>query len=396
MPPAFKIVSVAETAEEPLLVSRFTRAIEQPHRRFFGGRSVLAMPDLRGPLDPPVGPTIAEPGIAERWRGYDRDYRAEARFSRFWLADIREATVYPPFGIVGQGERLVGDTIRNSKMLTSIFPDGDPAHLREAMTSPGAGIAGMARQAERHLPGHSFLLGFGVFANYFNWTLRYASRIALFQMMPPSCRLVAPAPVKRYIRETLDFLGVPEERVAYLEAPTTFERLTLAAPMALGRYEISPLITQTLREHPRVMELPRTRPRRLYIPRRNVSMRRVVNEEMAEAALAALGFEIFDNAAHSVRDQVHAFRNAEIVVAPHGAGLSNIVYCDAGTPVIEIVPEGYDQGATSYRSLADLFGLNYGQLFAREAAPDRKGNRCNAAIELDVEELLLAVEAQLD
>ncbi|WPB84251.1 glycosyltransferase family 61 protein [Sediminicoccus rosea] len=353
------------------------------------------MPDLRTPLDPPIGPSITEPGIAERWRSYDRSYRAEARISRFWVADIHEATVYPPYGVVGQGDRLVRDTIRNGNMLANLFPDADPAELRQAMASPEVEITGLAEEPQRYLPGHSFLLGFGVFANYFNWTLRYASRVALFQMMPPSCRLVVPAPIKQYIRETLEFMGVPEERVVYLDVPTAFERLTLAAPTALGRYEISPLITETLREHPRVTDLPRAGRRRLYIPRRNVRMRRVVNEAAVEDALAMLGFEVFDNAEYSVRDQAHAFRDAEIVIAPHGAGLSNIVYCDAGTPVIEIVPEGYDQGATSYRSLADLFGLSYVQLFAREAAPDRKGNRCNADIELDVEELVHAARAQL-
>lgn len=395
MPPAFRIVNVAELAEEPPLVSRFSKAVEEPHLRFFGGRSSLALPDLREPFVPPIGPSITEPGMAERWRSYDRSYRAEARLSRFWLADLREATVYPPFGIVARGERLVRDTIRNSNMLTSIFPGETEAALRQAMASPQGEITAAAEPATRHLPGHSFLLGFGMFANYFNWTLRYTSRIALFQAMPADCRLVAPAPIRPYVRETLAFMGVPEERVDFLEAPTRFERLTVAAPSALGRYELSPLITTTLREHPAVTALPRSGRRRLYIPRRNVRMRRVVNEAAVEAALTALGFEVFDNAAHSVRDQAAAFRNAEIVVAPHGAGLSNIVFCDVGTPVIEIVPEGYDQGVTSYRSLSDLFGLRYAQLFAREAAPDRKGNRCNADIELDLEELLCATRALL-
>jgi capsular polysaccharide biosynthesis protein len=100
-----------------------------------------------------------------------------------------------------------------------------------------------------------------------------------------------------------------------------------------------------------------------------------------------MGFEVFDNAENSVREQARAFRDASIIVSPHGAGLANIVYCDPGTPIVEVVPEGYDQGVTSYRSLADLFDLRYTQLFAREAAPDRKGNRCNADIEIDVAEL---------
>jgi capsular polysaccharide biosynthesis protein len=395
MPSAFKIISATEIADKPLLISRFARAVEEPHQPFLGGRGVLATLDLREPLVPPIGTTISEPGLAERWRRYDRDYRAEARVSRFWVTEIPDATVYPPFGIVARGDMLVRDTIRHSKMLSSIFPTQSQEHFLRAMGTPGAAIFADAPRAKRHVPGHSFLLGFGMFENYFNWTLRYASRVAIYQAMPQPCRLVVPAPIKRYVAETLEFLGVPPEQIEYLDGPLSFERLTLMSPVALGRYELSPLITSTLREHPRLTELPRGRKRRLYIPRRNVRMRRVVNESAVEAALEALGFEVFDNSEYRVREQASAFRDAEIIVAPHGAGLANIVYCDASTPIIELVPEGYDQGVTSYRSLADLFGLRYIQLFAQEAAPDRKGNRCNADIELDVAELVRTVETEL-
>ena len=106
----------------------------------------------------------------------------------------------------------------------------------------------------------------------------------------------------------------------------------------------------------------------------------MINEQELEAALARLGFSSFDCAAHSVREQAAAFKSADIVVAPHGAGLSNIVYCKPGTRVIEVIPEGYDQGVTSYRSLADLFGLQYEAMFAREERPGSKGNRCNSDI----------------
>ncbi|UPY36645.1 glycosyltransferase family 61 protein [Sediminicoccus sp. KRV36] len=387
MPAASRIVSINEVAHAPVVTSRFSKAVSEEHQPFFGGRSVLAAADLRAPLQPVIGPSITEPGLAERWRSYDRGYRADARISRFWTTDLEEATVLPPFGIVAVGNRLVRDTIRTGDMLKASFPGLDPEIFRMAMQSAEAEIPAALPSPVRRVPGHSFLLGFGVFENYFNWTLRYASRVAMFQTMPSSCRLAVPAPRKAYVNDTLEFMGVPQDRIEPLDGPVVFEKLTLMSAFAFGRYEISPLITTTLREHPRVTELWRRPKRPLFIPRRNVAMRQVVNQEAVEAALKALGFDIFDNAEKPIREQVRAFRNASIVVAPHGAGLANIVYCDPGTPVIEVIPEGYDQGVTSYRSLADLFGLPYTQLFAREAAPDRKGNRCNASIELDIAEL---------
>ena len=387
MASGFKVQNIHEVAGAPVLTSRFSKLVADEHLPFFGGRGVLAPEDHRAPLAPRISPGLTEPGLGERWRGYDQQYRADARISRFWVADISEATVYPPYGIVAAQGRLVRDTIRNGDMLRTIFPGTSPERFKDAMLSPDVEITGPTAPPVRRVPGHSFLLGSGVYENYFNWTLRYASRVAMFQTMPPGCRLAAPAPNMRYVRDTLEFMGVPQEQVEHLDGPVVFERLTVMSPFAFGRYEISPLITLTLREHPRVTELWRRPKRRLYIPRRNVKMRQVVNEGALEAALKRLGFEVFDNGEHNVREQVRAFRDAAIIVSPHGAGLANIVYCDPGTPVVELIPEGYDQGVTSYRSLSDLFDLRYTQLFAREAAPDRKGNRCNSDIEVDIAEL---------
>jgi hypothetical protein len=391
MSDGYRITGISEVMGGPVPTSRFSRQIIDPHQAFFSGLSVLDTPDLRQELAPPIGPGITEPGLAERWQAYDEQYRGEARLSRFWVVELEQATVYPPFGIVAVGDRLVRDTIRHPKMLKSVFPDGEVEGFRAAMGSSSTPIAGGTVPPAYRVPGRSFLLGYGLADNYFNWTLRYASRVAQYQAMPDVVQLAVPMPRKRYVPETLEFLGVPQQEVIHLEAPMIFDRLVLVSPMAFGRYEISPQIVGTLRDHPRVQELWRRPKRRIYIPRRNVGMRRVVNEPAVEAALRKLGFEVFDNAEHPVREQIRAFRDASLVVSPHGAGLSNIAYCDPGTPVLELVPEGYDQGVTSYRSLADLFGLPYTQLFAKEAKPDRKGNRCNSDIEIDVEELVRTI-----
>jgi hypothetical protein len=39
-----------------------------------------------------------------------------------------------------------------------------------------------------------------------------------------------------------------------------------------------------------------------------------------------------------IERQVHMFRNAEAIAAPHGAGLAHIAWCRPGTKVIEFFP----------------------------------------------------------
>ncbi|WP_426958909.1 glycosyltransferase family 61 protein [Muricoccus radiodurans] len=367
--------------------SRISKAIIEDHRRFFGGQKVFSSVDNRRLLEPLIGAHINDASLADRWRAYDENYRTTARVSRFWITEIPEATVFPGFGIVAAGNTILKDTVRNGDQLRSIFPGISPEHSRALMSSPANRVETNLSSPTRRIPGKSFHLGFGMFENYYNWMLRYASRIALYQAMEQPLRLIVPERKKRYIPETLEFFGVREDDVHFLTRPTIFERLVLVSPIALGRYELSPLMTQTLRSHPRVTGLWRQPKKKIYIPRRNVEMRSITNSAEVEALMKRHGFLIFDNAENPVSSQVRAFRDASIVVGAHGAGLSNIVFSDPETQVIEIVPEGYDQGVTSYRSLSDLFGLQYTQLFGKEVVLDRKGNRCNSDIEIDLAEL---------
>ncbi|MBD1921548.1 glycosyltransferase family 61 protein [Microcoleus sp. FACHB-831] len=50
--------------------------------------------------------------------------------------------------------------------------------------------------------------------------------------------------------------------------------------------------------------------------------------------LKKFGFEQVTLESLSVSDQAALFSSAQVVIAPHGAGLSNVVFCNRGTKVI--------------------------------------------------------------
>ncbi|KQS56419.1 hypothetical protein ASG17_10540 [Brevundimonas sp. Leaf363] len=270
-------------------------------------------------------------------------------------------------------------------MLASTFPFLDGPTARKI-------IKGMAYPLDQPLPEAEYqrhdgiLLGWGLAANYFNWTLRYVSNIASIQELGEST-IFAPPPLANFQWRSLEFFGVSPSQIAPLVGPTRIARMRLLAPMALGRYDLSPRLVEALGNHPSVQGVWPRAPRALYVERGDVKMRRVVNEDAVLSIAAAMGLEVFDPGAHSMIEQVRAFRDADLIVAVHGAALTNLVYSRPGTRVIEIVPEGYDQGVTSYRSLSDMFDLAYSQMMARESVPDRKGNRCNSDIEISTETL---------
>lgn len=107
------------------------------------------------------------------------------------------------------------------------------------------------------------------------------------------------------------------------------------------------------------------RGRRLYVARTDASNRRMRSEPALIEALQARGFEVVVPGAYDFMQQIALFRSASLVVGPHGAGMSNIVFCEPGTIVYELVPAHYRNGC--FCSLAHLAGLHYwADMFASE------------------------------
>ncbi|MDZ5810498.1 glycosyltransferase family 61 protein [Halorubrum sp. AD140] len=97
---------------------------------------------------------------------------------------------------------------------------------------------------------------------------------------------------------------------------------------------------------------------RIYISREDAHERRVVNEEEVMDALEPYGFESYLLTELSFERQIELFANAECVVGPHGAGLSNIIFADECS-VLEIFGK---KVKPTYYMLANSAGLDYATL----------------------------------
>jgi hypothetical protein len=100
--------------------------------------------------------------------------------------------------------------------------------------------------------------------------------------------------------------------------------------------------------------------RKLYISRRDSKNRVLVNESEIQAVAESVGCTSVMLSDLSFNEQVRLFSEASLIVAPHGAGLTNIGFCRPGTTLCELHMESYVHW--SFRRLAALRGLNYGCL----------------------------------
>ncbi|WP_049923566.1 glycosyltransferase family 61 protein [Halopiger djelfimassiliensis] len=123
---------------------------------------------------------------------------------------------------------------------------------------------------------------------------------------------------------------------------------------------------------------------RVYISRGDAASRRVVNEPEVEARLESYGFDSYRLAEMSVQETIALFAQADCLVAPHGAGLTDLIYTDDAA-VLEFMPRDRVNGV--YFMLSKQVGDWYGYL-----ACDRPG----VDLVVDVDDLESMLEAALD
>jgi capsular polysaccharide biosynthesis protein len=108
---------------------------------------------------------------------------------------------------------------------------------------------------------------------------------------------------------------------------------------------------------------------RIYISRAKASRRKVTNENELVNFLSQLGFKTIILESLPVSEQALIFASAKIVVAPHGAGLSNVIFCPRGNKIIEIFSPQYIN--IMYWCLSNQMGLEYYYIFGKgQVLPD--------------------------
>jgi capsular polysaccharide biosynthesis protein len=142
-------------------------------------------------------------------------------------------------------------------------------------------------------------------------------------------------------------------------------------------------------EHDRSGEL-------LYVSRNESSMRRILNENDILPGLRNMGFKIILPGTLSLAEQIEAFRNARIVLSPHGAGLTNILFCRPNTTLIEIFPEGGVHGSAFLR-IASQLNFNYYYVVGQKVENRQsKKNPNNSDLILDKPSFLSFVRRVVD
>ena len=76
------------------------------------------------------------------------------------------------------------------------------------------------------------------------------------------------------------------------------------------------------------------RNRRIFLARKNMKWRRLLNEDDIAENLSKLGFEKIFIEEMTVSDQIDLFRQAQWIVAPNGSSLLNLIFSDTNVKLL--------------------------------------------------------------
>lgn len=96
--------------------------------------------------------------------------------------------------------------------------------------------------------------------------------------------------------------------------------------------------------------------KKIYISRINSGRRKVTNEAEVQQYLLTKGFTVLECENRSIGEVIKIMSKAEIVVGPHGAGMSNIAFCRKGTQIIEFFSQHISK---EYWLFSESLGFDY-------------------------------------
>ena len=91
----------------------------------------------------------------------------------------------------------------------------------------------------------------------------------------------------------------------------------------------------------------------------------ILNIEKIKNLLLKEKFEIHKPETISFKKQINLFRNSSTIIGAHGAAFTNIIFCNPGTKIIEIIPK--DHPNKKCQRICKILNLRY---FRIETIPD--------------------------
>lgn len=191
--------------------------------------------------------------------------------------------------------------------------------------------------------------------NYFHFVAETLPRLVLADEagLPDDLPFLVERQLHENMLKLLEYANTSTRPVLFLESGTMYPVRTVYQPSdvtsVVDAYNGGPIARQSFLDVGRIrtaidrckarfpIKAP-GRKRKIYAGRSG-KIRKLTNQVELEYELARRGFEILRTDEFSLETQIQIFRDAEIIIAPTGAQITNIVWADPGTRLIVLASD---------------------------------------------------------
>jgi capsular polysaccharide biosynthesis protein len=205
--------------------------------------------------------------------------------------------------------------------------------------------------------------------SFYHWLHDVLPRLeAAWPYLPAGTKFLINENPTRWQLDTLGAYGIFERdlEIQPSNSRTEIERLWFATPAGqtgFGSRDLLKKVSSRLRKYFKT----KSHKNRggLFVSRAKARSRRLINDAEVVAILEKYEFTNVFCEDLTISEQIEFFWNASCVIAPHGAGLTNIIFCNAGGLVCEL-QFAQKLYTNHYWMLAQQFDLFYSRLEARK------------------------------
>lgn len=308
------------------------------------------------------------------------DWQRQSPFPQYFgtdglfLTEVADAVLHD--GFVLSGSEMVENAARYDEIvLEAVFLEQPVMTARNASAEFAFSVPAGAPTVHFNGP-CAWLGGFHCttrMLQYFVWLADIAPKLRFFLSRPETRDL--PIVISKnamrtpYVRETLDALGVPRERLIVIDkAVLSFSTLYL---IESGTRIHTPSNFDWLRQ--RLFGVFGITPKpvkgkRYYLSRGDAKGRRVLNERHLVDALAEFGFTSVESTPLSLEQRVRLFSEAEAIIGINGGGMANLLFAPRGAKVLELFPAHFTDPL--YWMVASYLEMDYRISTEENATPN--------------------------
>lgn len=219
-------------------------------------------------------------------------------------------------------------------------------------------------------------------SNYWHWISTCLSKLFMIDNKEKNNNILINSLNNRYVKESLGAFQINVSKCLEIDVRNSVFCKKLIAPSPMGDRDKEGILF--LRNKLRNNKI---KPKnKIYISRRK--LRRVLNESEIISFLNKRGFQDVQCENMTFEQQINLFSGAQVVVAPHGAGLTNIMFAPDNTKVLELrSPKHF---GICYWRLCNHLNLPYYSLLGEGAFPQNSKDltrEINSDMEIDVKKL---------